>query len=36
MVTWLTSVVTGIDSASIEQRMHMKLPQVAASQITYD
>jgi hypothetical protein len=35
MVAWLTSVVTGTDSASIQQRTHMKLPQVAANQITY-
>jgi hypothetical protein len=35
MVAWLTSVVTGTDSASIEQRTQMKLPQVSASQITY-
>lgn len=35
MVAWLTSIVTGTDSASIQQRMHMKLPQVSASQITY-
>jgi hypothetical protein len=35
MVRWLTRVVTGTDSASIEQRTHMKLPQVPASQISY-
>ena len=35
MVAWLTDIVTGTDSASIQQRIHMKLPQVSASQITY-
>jgi hypothetical protein len=35
MVAWLTAVVTGTDSAAVEQRTQMKLPKVAASQITY-
>ena len=35
MVQWLTAVVTGTDSTLVQLRTRMKLPQVAASQITY-
>ena len=35
MVQWVTAVVTGTDGASIRQRNQMKLPQVAANQVSY-
>jgi hypothetical protein len=35
MVTWLTSIVTGTDTASVHMRAQLKLPQVAASQVSY-
>lgn len=35
MVTWLTNIVTGTDTASVQMRAQLKLPQVAASQVSY-
>lgn len=35
MLAWVTNVVTGTDSGSVRQRAQMKLPQVAASKVTY-
>lgn len=35
IITWLTNIVTGTDTASVHMRSQLKLPQVAASQVSY-
>jgi hypothetical protein len=35
VVAWVTAIVTGTDSASVQQRTAMQLPQVTANQISY-
>jgi hypothetical protein len=35
MMSWLTHIVTGTDPASVHMRAQLKLPQVAASRLSY-
>jgi hypothetical protein len=35
MLTWVTSIVTGTDTASVHMRAQLKLPTVAANKISY-